>query len=1374
MQGRHGFSRGCVSRVCQTGQVVCLAWIIAVYFLALIASMNTAWAETRPGGDLAPIASPNGILDAGDLLILQRIVMGSLVATPEQQLVGDVAPLGNPDGVLNAADVVVLMRAVMGQVSLPPVYLGPNPPVLANAGGVTYDNPLSITGTAEPGYLIRLYVNGALQGSATAATDGSFSFAATLVDGNNALYAALVDAGSEGPVSSLLEIDYQNNRPRNLSGVISQDSVWTPGITPTPYVISGDLSIAPGVTLILQPGTTLQFDTGIALNINGGLQVLGTPASPVTFTSNNSPAAPGDWVGIRLNPGSTANSLDNAVIEYANVGIQVDGTQAQISNSTIREIRGHWSSKGIAFMNGAGGVVEGSSLIGIAAGFSPTGIEIQNSDPHIRNNSITTTDSGIFVQNASPWLSGNQITNSYKGIYLYEGARALVNGGNVLSGNSVGLQFGGTGFGANPDSIVTNNSVFNNQWNVYISGYDRPQDVEVPLEGNWWGSVSPSVISSSIFDHKDVWGEGAPPARVVPYLDGPNGQPVPGNFLGGRVGVDTTLAAGEPYTVISSYVLSPNISLTIPPGANIAFSSNAVLHARGSLFVQGQEDNRVTFSSSADTQNLPPGWGVLVGDLTWQGIIAEADITGAQFDNLFFAVEVGAATATISDSLFMNNDTAIRFERDSSGAILGNSISGQKLIGSRQTQGINVSRSSDATVSKNTVTGLSYGLFVNTAAPVVQGNIFQGNTYGINAADNLVIDAGNTITGNDVGILSNATGVRANNNNIYDNGDNYYKANFSTPDDATNNWWGTTVEAEVASGIYQVSPNTVTYVPFLTGPVPVVPVLTATTLLTNNSSYAVSGTAQAGVQVRIYVNAAVQTTLTAQADGQFTGTVTLSEGENIIHAEAFNATTTSSASASLRVTLDTLPPTITLDTPANSALINRYPTFTGSINEPATLTIASESVTLTPDIRFSHGPVTLTEGANSTAVVATDLAGNTTTRIIYLTLDTTPPADPNLNLISFDDTVAGQITVNGSGGSVQGSVKVRLVNARSGNSSQVISNPDGSFTLVMQVVAGDELSLFVADDLGNQSAWSDYAVTGTAPPLAISITSPQDAAVITANDVSVTGTITGPANTGVVVNGIAATVVDGTYVATHIPMAATGSTLITVTATHPDSSTASQSISVNKGVSEPVGMSVSPDTGVSPLLVTLDIDLIGTFDIGTVEFDADGNGTYEIAGEDITYTWGKDAGNNDIIVRASAGHTYTAPGIYAAKARIQGTGLNAGNMYSLEHTVAVQDPVGLGANLRGIYNAMLKSLVEGNPDGALRTLSTTMQDKFTVFFSGQADFATWVPQLGEIVGGGVGTDIGFLVIERTEGAQQLHFTVYFECGADGVWRIAEM
>jgi hypothetical protein len=71
----------------------------------------------QPDGDV----NEDGVVDAADLLLAQRALLGEITLTSDQQLHADMAPLQNgipvPDGVFNLGDVLVIARKVLGLIN---------------------------------------------------------------------------------------------------------------------------------------------------------------------------------------------------------------------------------------------------------------------------------------------------------------------------------------------------------------------------------------------------------------------------------------------------------------------------------------------------------------------------------------------------------------------------------------------------------------------------------------------------------------------------------------------------------------------------------------------------------------------------------------------------------------------------------------------------------------------------------------------------------------------------------------------------------------------------------------------------------------------------------------------------------------------------------------------------------------------------------------------------------------------------------------------------------------------------------------------------------------------------------------------------------
>jgi hypothetical protein len=63
-------------------------------------------------GDLAPLGNPDGIINAADLLIAQRITLQLITANPLQLAHGDLHPVGSPDGIINTPDLLLLLQLI--------------------------------------------------------------------------------------------------------------------------------------------------------------------------------------------------------------------------------------------------------------------------------------------------------------------------------------------------------------------------------------------------------------------------------------------------------------------------------------------------------------------------------------------------------------------------------------------------------------------------------------------------------------------------------------------------------------------------------------------------------------------------------------------------------------------------------------------------------------------------------------------------------------------------------------------------------------------------------------------------------------------------------------------------------------------------------------------------------------------------------------------------------------------------------------------------------------------------------------------------------------------------------------------------------------
>ena len=78
----------------------------------------------------------------------------------------------------------------------------------------------------------------------------------------------------------------------------TQSTTWT--AAGSPYVVTGDVTVAGGATLTMEPGVIVKFGyvfavpRKIVIASGGGLQANGTAGSPITFTSIKDDTVEGD------------------------------------------------------------------------------------------------------------------------------------------------------------------------------------------------------------------------------------------------------------------------------------------------------------------------------------------------------------------------------------------------------------------------------------------------------------------------------------------------------------------------------------------------------------------------------------------------------------------------------------------------------------------------------------------------------------------------------------------------------------------------------------------------------------------------------------------------------------------------------------------------------------------------------------------------------------------------------------------------------------------------------------------------------------------------------------------------------------------------
>ena len=354
------------------------------------------------------------------------------------------------------------------------------------------------------------------------------------------------------------------------------------------------------------------------------------------------------------------------------------------------------------------------------------------------------------------------------------------------------------------------------------------------------------------------------------------------------------------------------------------------------------------------------------------------------------------------------------------------------------------------------------------------------------------------------------------------------------------------------------------------------------------------------------------TPVTLDSNGEFSQTVTLDDGENTITLSATDAAgNENSVTQTTTVSLDTTPPTVTLEAPATST--ESTVTVTGTVvdeSEVDSVSLSvdgehSQDVTLDSNNEFET-TLSLSEGENTISLSATDAYGNEATKTATTFVDSTAPTvtlDAPANSDSTDVSVSGTVVDNLASDpsatiSVNGEVVGTVELASDGSFTTTVSLNEGENTIVLRAV----------DALGNDaqaSATTTVELDSDAP--VVTVNSPTETST---SEVSISGTVTDDSvvqSVELTVGGETTTVPvasDGSYDASFT--LADGQYTVTATATDEFGNTGSASTSVLVDTTAPTVSLTAPETSDSTD-VTVSGSVTDASGISTVELLVNGN-----------------------------------------------------------------------------------------------------------------------------------------------------------------------
>ena len=272
----------------------------------------------------------------------------------------------------------------------------------------------------------------------------------------------------------------------NVSGALSSDTTWS--LSNSPIILTGNVLVPNGVTLTIEAGVTVRINSEKYLKVQGSLIAIGTESSKITFTSNESSPAKGDWDKIWLASTSTlfdgsdnyvsGTIFNHCIISYADEGLRLDDSSFYLVNSELTE-----NNKGINFRKVISSVIDNNNFnnngsgTSTSAGTEDNGVGSFTFTKFLNNTFKNNTGDGLsfggYRNNANNNLIKNNISINNGGNGFYFGWGDVVRGfaDNTIEGNII-YNNSGNGITVGRDSnIIKKNFIVNNEGSgINISG----------------------------------------------------------------------------------------------------------------------------------------------------------------------------------------------------------------------------------------------------------------------------------------------------------------------------------------------------------------------------------------------------------------------------------------------------------------------------------------------------------------------------------------------------------------------------------------------------------------------------------------------------------------------------------------------------------------------------------------------------------------------------------------------------------------------------------------------------------------------------------------------------------------------------------------
>ena len=188
---------------------------------------------------------------------------------------------------------------------------------------------IAVRATDDRGVMkVEFYIDGALRNTELFGNGDTYRYTwydtSEAVGSRHSIRARAYD-GSSNTRDESIAVWIGNGGPTHHNQDIGYDETWSPAVNP--HIIDRSLLVYDGATLTIEPGCIIKFAPGSRLwcgvSLDGAILAIGKPDSMIVFTSNSTPAQPGDWCYVGLSD-HTVNTTEFSYCTFEYGGGAVD------------------------------------------------------------------------------------------------------------------------------------------------------------------------------------------------------------------------------------------------------------------------------------------------------------------------------------------------------------------------------------------------------------------------------------------------------------------------------------------------------------------------------------------------------------------------------------------------------------------------------------------------------------------------------------------------------------------------------------------------------------------------------------------------------------------------------------------------------------------------------------------------------------------------------------------------------------------------------------------------------------------------------------------------------------------------------------------